>query len=83
MSTVVQATELAEILRKNIKARRKELGLTQQQLADRLKISQPCIAQIERGDRSLSLDNLAVWSEALGTTPAALLSPDTFSEITA
>jgi transcriptional regulator with XRE-family HTH domain len=83
MSTDVQATELAEILRRNIKARRKELGLTQAQLAKKLKVSQPFIAQIESGDASLSIATLADMAEKLATSPSALLSPDSFSEIPA
>jgi transcriptional regulator with XRE-family HTH domain len=83
MSTDVQATELAKILRQNIKARRKELGMTQQDLAKKLKVSQPFIAQLEAGETSISIATLADMAEKLSTSPSALLSPDTFSEIPA
>lgn len=79
----MQATELTAILRKNVRARRKELGLTQEQFAKKLKVSQPFIAQFEAGETSVSLATLADMAEKLGTSPSALLSPDTFSEIPA
>ena len=45
--------------------RRKQLGLTQQQLADRTGISRPQIANFERGRRDLGTTELALLETAL------------------
>lgn len=42
-------------LGENIRNRREELSMTQQQLADEVGISRPLIAQIERGTRALTV----------------------------
>ncbi len=68
------------ILAENIKRRRQQLGLTQQQLADRLNARQPYVARLERGnDVSASLDKIDEIAEALGVTTAELLTADIFS----
>lgn len=42
-------------LGENIRNRREELSMTQQQLADEVGVSRPLIAQIERGTRALNV----------------------------
>lgn len=49
-----------------IKARRAEIGMTQQELADICKMPQPSIARIESGDSSPNLSTLLKICEALG-----------------
>lgn len=49
-----------------IKARRNEIGMTQQELADICKMPQPSIARIESGDSSPNLTTLLKICEALG-----------------
>jgi predicted nuclease of restriction endonuclease-like (RecB) superfamily/DNA-binding XRE family transcriptional regulator len=49
-----------------IKARRNEIGMTQQELADICKMPQPSIARIESGDSSPNLSTLLKICEALG-----------------
>ena len=49
-----------------IKARRNEIGMTQQELADICKMPQPSIARIESGDSSPNLSTLLKSCEALG-----------------
>lgn len=49
-----------------IKARRNEIGMTQQELADICKMPQPSIARIESGDSSPNLSTLSKICEALG-----------------
>lgn len=75
----MQAEELKLIVRDNIIARRKEMGLSQSQLADKVKVAQPYISALEKGDRTPTLATLAKLAESLATTPDALLTRDIFS----
>lgn len=49
----------------NIKKRRKELGLTQETLAEQLSVSVGYVSQVERGVTKISLDLLAKVSSLL------------------
>lgn len=62
-----------------IKARRKNLGLTQATLAERMGISVPWVGVLECGRGSPSLEMLALFAVGLQTTPAELLSEATAS----
>jgi transcriptional regulator with XRE-family HTH domain len=64
---------LKDTFRENIIARRKELGLTAKQVADRLEISQPAYSQYETGARTPGLDVVEKISAALKTNAASLL----------
>ncbi|WP_197137292.1 helix-turn-helix domain-containing protein [Crateriforma conspicua] len=55
-------------------ARRKELGLTQLDMAERLRITQPTYSSIERGRRIPGIDTLAKIADALEIDPAQLLT---------
>jgi transcriptional regulator with XRE-family HTH domain len=57
---------------KRVAERRAELGMTQQQLAEALRVTQPKISAIEAGAAGLSLDRLYKLAEALSCTPADL-----------
>lgn len=59
-------------LGQNIKQRRKELGLTQQQLADKMNISLNFMGKIEVAFSKPSLDTLIELAEALNTTVSEL-----------
>jgi|ERR1700733_12500247 len=52
---------------------RKKVGLSQQELADRVSLSRPSIVNIELGRQGISLDQLYIFAGALGVTPAELL----------
>ena len=58
----------------NIRSARKDHGLTQEQIAEKLKMSQLHFGRLERGERPASLEQLALISIALKTTLPALLS---------
>lgn len=55
-----------------IRARRKEVGLTQGQLADALEVSRPSIVNIEHGRQRLLIHSLYDFAEVLHTSPSAL-----------
>lgn len=83
MNQLMDANELRQVLAENIKNRRRELQMTQTQLALAVNCTQGKIAQIEAATRALPSDELAVFAEALRTTPAALVTPGNFSPIPA
>lgn len=64
------------ILASNAYHLRRARGLTQEQLAERIGVRQPRIAEIERGDANPRLDTLAKLARALGVTVSALLDED-------
>ncbi|KKN36556.1 hypothetical protein LCGC14_0772250 [marine sediment metagenome] len=70
----MQGQELIELVAANIRARRLELHLTQEELADRLQIGQPYLSDIENGKRSLTLVTVAQFAEGLEVTPSYLLA---------
>ena len=47
----------------NIRAARKEAGLTQEQIAERLKMSQLHFGRLERGERPASLEQIALIAQ--------------------
>ena len=63
-------------LGKNIKARRKKLGLTQQQLADKMDISLNFMGKIEVAFSKPSLDTLIDFAASLDPTVSDLTNFD-------
>lgn len=53
---------------------RKELGLTQEDLADRSGLSQSFLTCVERGEKGLGFDSIIKISRALGTSTDYLLT---------
>lgn len=70
----MQAQQLYEVFRTNLRTRREELNITQVALAAELGIDQTYVSDLERGRRNPTLATLAKIAEALDTTPSALLS---------
>lgn len=62
------------ILARNIKAARKLLDLSQEDLADRAQIDRTYVSGIERQVRNPTITVVAKFAEALGTTTADLLT---------
>lgn len=56
---------LQEVFSKNMKYRRKKLGLTQGQLAEKVGISSSFITEIEIGRKSPSFNNISKIADAL------------------
>ncbi len=72
----VQPEELRRILADRVRYRRKELGMTQVQLATELGVTQPYVAEIESGRTGLHSDRIAVLATILRTTPSWLISSE-------
>ena len=58
----------------SVRRRRTELGLTQEDLAERAVLHRTYVGGIERGERNISLLNLLLIARALETEPGNLLS---------
>jgi transcriptional regulator with XRE-family HTH domain len=58
-----------------VRKRRKELGISQEELAFRASLNRSYIADIERGTRNVALTNIAKLAGALGLEIHELLSP--------
>ena len=71
-----------EQLYKNIKARRVELGLTQQELAEKMGYTnRSSIAKIENGAVDLSQSKIIQFAKVLETTPGALMGSADHEEL--
>lgn len=56
-----------------VRARRTELGLTQEAAAEQIGVHWTYLGQVERGQRSARVENVVKIAEGLGTTPGHLL----------
>ncbi len=56
-----------------VKKRRKKLGLSQMELADRIHLHFTFVSSVERGERNLSLRSLLRLAEGLEIDPGALV----------
>ena len=62
------------LIGQQIRALRKERGLTQEALAERADLSVPYLSHVERGVKKVSLESLARIAAALGVTADRLLT---------
>jgi transcriptional regulator with XRE-family HTH domain len=65
--------DLKEIMAINLRLKRHDLDMTQEELAERAGISARYVGAIERGDVSASVTVLGQIAEALGIEPGDLL----------
>jgi transcriptional regulator with XRE-family HTH domain len=61
-------------LGERVRARRKELGLSQEGLAHEAALHWTFVGQVERGQRNISLHNLLKVAAALGVDPGELVT---------
>ena len=64
--------ELLNALGKKVKAKRKELGLSQEEFAHKCGFDRTYISMIERGKRNISFSNLATVALGLGVSVSQL-----------
>lgn len=57
-----------------VRARRHELGLSQEKLADRCGVHWTFLGQVERGQRNISLHNILKLADGLGVDAGELVS---------
>ena len=65
--------DLKEIMAVNLRRKRHDLHMTQEELAERAGLSTRYVGAIERGDVSASITVLGQIAEALGVEPGELL----------
>jgi transcriptional regulator with XRE-family HTH domain len=70
---VVQDEAILEAFGKNVAARRKELGLSQEGLAELSGLHRTYVGSVERGERNPSLKNIVKIALALGVDPGDLV----------
>jgi transcriptional regulator with XRE-family HTH domain len=61
------------ILGKTIRDRRVELGLSQEELAEKADLHRTYVGGVERGERNVSLENIVRIARALQIVPSRLL----------
>jgi transcriptional regulator with XRE-family HTH domain len=59
----------------NVRARRKAVGLSQEELAHEAGVDRTYVSQVERRQRNLTISVLARLAVALNVAPAELLKP--------
>jgi transcriptional regulator with XRE-family HTH domain len=71
----MDSTRARLILATNLKARRHQSGLSQEDLALEAGLHRTFVAHVERGVRNLSIDNIEKLANALGVESYMLLVP--------
>ncbi|GAW41505.1 anaerobic benzoate catabolism transcriptional regulator [Brevundimonas sp. SH203] len=64
------------LIGRNVRRHRVAKGLTQEELSARCDFDQRYISQVENGLQNLTVLSLYELSQALDTTPVALVTPD-------
>ena len=68
-------SKLRRIFADRVRARRKELGISQEELADRAELHRTFIGAVERAETNVSIDNIARISAALAAEASDLMLP--------
>ncbi len=66
-------SDAAQVFGERVRARRQELGKSQEQLADDSAMHWSYIGQVERGQRNIGLHNILRLADVLGIDPCELV----------
>lgn len=69
-----EANKMLEEIGERLRKQRKIMGLTQEQTAELLEISQTYYGEIERGNRRLSIERILMVYDKMGLDPTYLLT---------
>lgn len=58
-----------------LRAKRQELGISQEELADRAGLHRTYVGSVERGERNISIDNMERLAQAMALDLSNLLAP--------
>jgi transcriptional regulator with XRE-family HTH domain len=67
-------SEAARTFGERVRARRQQLGKSQEQFADDIGLHWTYVGQVERGRRNISLHNILKFAEGLGVDPGTLVT---------
>jgi transcriptional regulator with XRE-family HTH domain len=70
-----------KVLADNLRGRRRQLGLSQEALADRAGLHRTYVGSVERCERNISLDNIERLANALKTAVAELLKAGRYTGV--
>ena len=73
-------SDLLKDIGNRICTKRKQLGLTQEQVADKMDVSIQMISNLERGNKAIKIDNLIKISEILGVSTDYILTEKNTNE---
>ena len=65
--------KLRQVLAQNVRRLRKQLGVSQEELAHRAKVHRTYMGSIERSEQNISIDNIEKLAKALDVEPHQLL----------
>lgn len=68
-------SKLRRVFADNVRARRRGLAISQEELADRAGVHRTYVGAVERAEINISIDNLDRISGALGIDLPAMLTP--------
>lgn len=72
----MRKTNVKKIFGASVRSRRRQLGISQEELAERADLHRTYISDVERGSRNVSLENIERLASALNL-PIAALFPQT------
>ena len=75
--TVKRQDSPRAIFAANLRQERTSKGLSQEALAAKVGLHRTYVGSVERGERNISIDNMARLAEGLGVTIQELLKPNT------
>ena len=64
---------LVEVFAVRVRSRRQELGLSQEQLAEKAGVHRTYVGMLERGEKNVTIYNIERIAHALSVEPATLL----------
>lgn len=73
MRSAAKALSAREVFAANVRRRRKELGLSQDQFADVAGVHRTYVGAVERSEKNISIDNMEKFARALRCSVQELL----------
>jgi transcriptional regulator with XRE-family HTH domain len=68
--------ELQKLFGRNVRQLREARGLTQEEFSQKAGINRPYLGGVERGQRTICMDNIAKIAQALAVNPDVLFKSD-------